>query len=125
MNGNKRFKTKIDWWLATLLCVSPLISLLTLLGFYLLGISYAWLSWLGVLIVGLIYAGLIFPLYYEHYNQCDSVVDLQVTIHLYRYAVRGYSYLVSVTEPAGTLSTKFSTDQSTALDLTAKFNRRF
>ncbi len=65
INGNKRFKTKIDWWLAALLCVSPLISLLTLLGFYLLGISYAWLSWLGVLIVGLIYAGLIFPLYYE------------------------------------------------------------
>ena len=61
----KRFKTKIDWWLAILLCVSPLISLLTLLGFYLLGISYAWLSWLVVLIVGLIYAGLIFPLYYE------------------------------------------------------------
>ena len=50
---------------------------------------------------------------------------VQVTTHLYRYAVRGYSYLVSVTEPAGTLSTKFSTDQSTALDLTAKFNRRF
>ena len=45
--------------------MSPLISLLTLLGFYLLGISYAWLSWLVVLIVGLIYAGLIFPLYYE------------------------------------------------------------
>ena len=65
MNKKKRFKTKIDWWLAILLCVSPLISLLTLLGFYLLGISYAWLSWLVVLIVGLIYAGLIFPLYYE------------------------------------------------------------
>ncbi|MBP95836.1 hypothetical protein CMK18_07775 [Candidatus Poribacteria bacterium] len=65
MNEKKRFKTKIDWWLAILLCVSPLISLLTLLGFYLLGISYAWLSWLVVLIVGLIYAGLIFPLYYE------------------------------------------------------------
>ena len=63
MNKKKRFKTKIDWWLAILLCVSPLISLLTLLGFYLLGISYAWLSWLVVLIVGLIYAGLIFPLY--------------------------------------------------------------
>ena len=55
--------------------------------------------------------------------QCGGLV--QVTGHLYRYAVRGYSYLVSVTEPAGTLSTKFSTDQSTALDLTAKFNRRF
>ena len=53
------------------------------------------------------------------------LVQDQVTDHLYRYAVRGYSYLVSVTEPAGTLSTKFSTDQSTALDLTAKFNRRF
>ena len=65
MNKKKRFKTKIDWWLAILLCVSPLISLLILLGFYLLGISYAWLSWLVVLIVGLIYAGLIFPLYYE------------------------------------------------------------
>ena len=48
-----------------------------------------------------------------------------MTTHLYRYAVRGYSYLVSDTEPAGTLSTKFSTDQSTAMDLTAKFNRRF
>ena len=58
-----------------------------------------------------------------HEYQCGGLV--QVTTHLYRYAVRGYSYLVSVTEPAGTLSTKFSTDQSTALDLTAKFNRRF
>ena len=55
------------------------------------------------------------------YDQCVGLV--QVTDHLYRYAVRGYSYLVSVTEPAGTLSTKFSTDQS--MDLTAKFNRRF
>ena len=56
--------------------------------------------------------------------QCGGLV-VQVTDHLYRYAVRAYSYPVSVTEPAGTLITKFSTDQSTAPDLTAKFNRQF
>lgn len=48
-----------------------------------------------------------------------------MTDHLYWYAVRGYSYPVSVTEPAGTLITKFSTGQSTAPDLTAKFSRQF
>ena len=44
----------------------------------------------------------------SRYYQCGGL--LQVTDHLYRCAVRGYSYLVSDTEPAGTLSTKFSTD---------------
>ena len=38
-----------------------------------------------------------------------------MTGHLYRYAVRGYSYLVSVTEPAGTLSTKFNTQTTRVL----------
>ena len=47
------------------MCISPLISFIVLLGFYLIDTPNAWFGWFGVLIVGSIYAGVIFPFYYE------------------------------------------------------------
>ena len=62
---NKRFKTKVDWWLAVLLCISPITSLFVLLKLYLDGDPNAWLGWFGVIIIAAVYTGLLFPFYYE------------------------------------------------------------
>lgn len=61
----KRFKSKVDWWLAVLLCISPIISLFVLVKLYVGGDPNAWLGWFGILIVGIVYGGLLFPFYYE------------------------------------------------------------
>ena len=61
----KRFKSKVDWWLAVLLCISPIISLFVLVKLYVGGDLNAWLGWFGILIVGIVYGGLLFPFYYE------------------------------------------------------------
>jgi len=61
----KRFKSKVDWWLAVLLCISPIISLFVLVKLYVGGDPNAWLGWFGILIVGIVYGGLPFPFHYE------------------------------------------------------------
>ena len=42
-----------------------IISLFVLVKLYVGGDPNAWLGWFGILIVGIVYGGLLFPFYYE------------------------------------------------------------
>ena len=60
-----RFKSKIDWWLGLLLLLLPIGAVVPVATLYLNNDPSAYLGWISVIIMAVIYGGLLFPLYYE------------------------------------------------------------
>lgn len=60
-----RFPSRVDWWLAALLVALPVIGLVTAIALQLSGDGGAFVGWLSLLGIGLLYVGVVWPVAYE------------------------------------------------------------
>ena len=60
-NNTIWFRSKVDWWLALVLLVAPAISLV---GWFTAADAERWAASTGLLVLGAIYLGLLFPMKY-------------------------------------------------------------
>jgi hypothetical protein len=60
-----RFRSRIDWWLAALLLALPVIGLITAIALQLSGDGGAFVGWLSLLGIGLLYVSVVWPVTYE------------------------------------------------------------
>ncbi len=60
-----RFRSRVDWWLAVLLVALPVIGLVAAIALQLSGDGGAFVGWLSLLGIGLLYLGVVWPVVYE------------------------------------------------------------
>jgi hypothetical protein len=60
-----RFRSRVDWWLAVLLVALPAIGLVAAIALQLSGDGGAFVGWLSLLGIVLLYVGVVWPVAYE------------------------------------------------------------